>query len=239
MAGLLLMAFAIAVVVIWRAQARSLFWTMVSPVAALRNAFDATESAQLRAELASTTAALSDRNVLYQENLALKALYGRSVRTPSVVASVLLRPPATPYDTLTIDAGSSEGVVQGALVSAGGSTLIGTVSEVYNSNARVTLFSTPNATYSATIALAAEPGKVIPITLTGEGGGSFSAQVPAATPVAIGDAIMIPGIATGYAGTVSYIDKQDGESFQTVYMHLPVDPFELQFVLVRLPSTSH
>ncbi|MDO8548465.1 MAG: rod shape-determining protein MreC [bacterium] len=239
LASVLLLAALVVAVSIWRAQAGSLFWTIVAPLASLRNSFDATENAALRAELASTTAALADRTVLYRENLLLKAQFGRDATAHVVLASVLMRPPGTPYDTLIIDAGTGEGVTQGALVSAGGNAYIGTVSDVYTSTSRVTLFSAPGVTYNALVLLSAEAGKSIPISLVGEGAGSMSAQVPSATAVSEGDTVVVPGISTAFAGVVAHIERPAGESFETLYVHLPVDLFSLQFVEVRLsPQTG-
>jgi len=228
----------VVVVNVWRTEVGNLFWTIVAPIASVRNSLDATTSAALRAELASTTALIADRNALYQENLLLKAQFGRDAKVRSVLASVLLRPPGTPYDTLVIDAGKKEGVKMGALVSAGGSAYIGTISEVFESTSRVLLFSSPGSTYSALAVLSSQPGKSIPISLVGQGGGSMSAEVPAATPVSVGDTIIVPGVATAFAGTVTHVERSEGESFETLYAHLPVDLFSIRFVEVRLDGVQ-
>jgi cell shape-determining protein MreC len=219
---------------VWRQQVGNLFWLAAAPAAALRNSLDYTESARLRAELASTTAALADRDALYQENLLLKTQFGRDAKAHTVLAAVLMRPPGTPYDTLIIDAGKQEGIVQGALVFVGGGASIGTVSDAYTSTSRVTLFSAPGSSYNAVVRLSAETGKSIPVSLVGEGAGSMSAEVPSATPVSVGDTIVLPGIATAFVGTVSHIEKPAGGSFEMLYLHLPVNLFSLQFVEVRI-----
>lgn len=229
----IVLAVLVSAVGIWRQQTANIFWTAVAPLESLRNSFDSGENSRLRAELASTTAALADRTMLYEENLRLKAEFGRDAKAHMVLAGVLMRPPGVPYDTLLIDAGRIEGVVPGALVSAGGNAYIGTVSEVYDSNARVALFSSPGSTYDALLILSAKSGASIPISLVGDGAGSMSAQIPSATPVSVGDAVVIPGIVPAFAGVVSHIDRPVGESFETLYTHLPVDLFSLQFVEVR------
>lgn len=220
-------------VVVWRSQAGNLFWVVVGPVVSLRNSLDRAESARLRAELAEANAKLADRDALYQQNLLLKAQFGRDAKTPMILAGVLMRPPGMPYDTLIIDAGKREGIIQGALVSAGGGAYIGTVSDVYAGTSRVTLFSSPGITYSALVALSAHNGTSIPVSLVGEGAGDMSAQVPTATPVTTGDTVVVPGITAAFAGSVSYVERPAGDSFQTLHMHLPVDLFSLQFVEVR------
>ena len=233
-----LLAAAFISVSVWRTQAQGIFWVVVAPVVSLRNSLDETDTARLKAALASTTAALADRDALYRQNLYIKSQFGKDASTRAILGAVLLRPPGVPYDTLIIDAGTRDGVVHGALVSAGGSTYIGTVSDVYTTTSRVTLFSSPGSAYDALIVLSAQAGVTIPISLTGQGAGSMSAQVPASTPVSVGDAIVVPGIAAAFAGSVSHVEKLLGDSFETVYTHLPVDLFSLQFVEVRLPPQA-
>lgn len=222
----------ISAIIVWRTEVGGLFWSLAAPLAQLRNSLDATESARLRAELASTTAALADRNALYQENLRIKQGFGRDARVKTTLASVLMRPPGVPYDTLLVDAGSGQGVKKGALVSAGGSAYIGVVSDVYKSSSRVVLFSAPGATYEALVVT--KHAGSIPISLVGGGAGSMSAQVPAATPASVGDSVVVPGIATAFAGEVTHIQKTEGDSFETLFIHLPVDLFALQFIEIRL-----
>lgn len=185
------------------------------------------ENATLQKELARAQAELADRDALFMENLALKKSLGRpDAQAGVILAGVVMRPPAVPYDTLVIDAGSRQGVIPGALVAAAGGAVIGTVAEAYDSTARVALFSSPGAEYSALLR-----GSV-PLLMEGDGGGSFSGKIPAATQAAVGDVIVLPGIAGGFAGTISAIVAPEGDSFKTLYLHLPVNLFELRYVEV-------
>ncbi len=213
--------------VMWRANLEGALMYALVPVEHLRADIGASENARLRAELASTTALLADRDALYQENLELKSRLGRDASVHVMLAGVLQRPPATAYDTLLVDAGSAEGVVQGQLVSAGGTTLIGSVAGVYAHTSRVVLFSAPGETYDVMLRGS------IPVEMQGQGGGSLRGQVPAGTAVSIGDTLLFPGIASGLAGEVSAVDAQPGNSFITLYAHLPVDPLTLQFVEIQ------
>lgn len=232
-----MLAFALCVLVfaLYRAQLSSLFWRIGVPVMAFRNSLNATENAQLRAELASTTAALADRDALYRENVLLKAQFGRDTALHGILAGVVMAPPGIPYDTLLIDAGSAQGISTGDLVSAGGTTVIGTVSEVYATASRVKLFSSPGESYQAFVVHGATS---IPVSIEGQGAGSMEGQIPAGSVVAEGDTVEFPGIAGGFVGQVSHVDAKNGESFQTVYVRLPVDLFSLRFVEVRPAHTS-
>lgn len=209
-----------------RAPLANLLWRAGGPLMQWR--YTAGEGA-LRAELASSSAALTDRDALYAENLDLKARLGRSDAPARVLGAVLSRPPASPYDTLLIDAGSSQGVAAGDFVAAAGSALIGTVSEVYADTARVELFSSPGDTYDA---LLATSGGNIPLSIEGQGGGSLSAKVPAATPVRAGDSASLPGILGGITARVTGVERGDSDSYATIYFSLPADVYALRYVEV-------
>ena len=228
---------------IWRAPATSLFWRVLQPLLGSRAALTNTlaqgtaefrsqrslweENQRLKAALASTSIALADRDALAQENTLLKSQFGRDVAHKGLLAGVLLRPPGVPYDTLLIDAGHRHGIVAGDHVYAGGNVLMGYVSEVYETTSRVTLISAPGLSYQAFI------HNTLPISLEGQGAGSMRGSVPIGSSVAVGDTISIPGIALKYVGEVSHVEVKEGTTFQTVYMRLPVNIFELKFVDVR------
>jgi len=262
----------IILVLIWRSFFTGIFWRVSSPLLQtgklvfvpidfMLGGFSgkaalAAQNAQLQTQLASTSAALADRDVLYQENVDLKARLGRDAKVQTILAGVLLAPPAAPYDTLLIDAGSAQDVALGDMVSSGGTTLIGTVSEVHATTATVTLYSAPGQRYQAFLlhsgAVVSVPNilasstsatsntttktnvsvsnKSTPVELEGQGGGSLRAEVPAGTPVKVGDSIVTPGVVNGFAGVVSAVTQNSSESFETIYVTLPTNPLELRFV---------
>lgn len=219
---------AVGVAALFREPLGGLLWRAAAPVLQLRNTLGASEAEQLRAELAGAQARAADRDMLYAENVDLKRRLGRAAEGSRVLAGVLQRPPGVPYDTFVLDAGSEQGLAVGQLVSAGGASLIGRVVEVHAQTARVVLFSSPGESHDALLR-----GEV-PVAVAGQGGGSFVAEVPAGTQVLVGDSILFPGIAPGYSGTVSFVERRSGESFVTLYLHLPFDPFALRFVEVLL-----
>ncbi len=219
--GVIAIIMLIGAAALWRAALSELIWRFMAPVMHARFGADAPSTNP--SSLMSVTA---ERDALYQENLDLKTRLNRDARVGRILGGVLLRPPATPYDTLVIDAGKAEGVALGDVVSAGGTTVIGTVSEVYARAARVTLYSAPGQKYDALLR-----GSV-PLAIEGQGGGSLQARLPAGTAVSVGDAALLPGIAGGISAHVSRIERGDGESFVTLYFSLPVDMFSLRFVEV-------
>jgi len=219
---------------LWRAPLSEVLWRFMAPVMQARFGGAAAPADPSRLE-----ALQAERDALQQENLDLKARLGRDARAGRILGAVLLRPPATPYDTLVIDAGQAEGVALGDIVSAGGTIVIGSVSEVYTHAARVVLYSAPGQKYDALLRPSTPLGTrgTIPLAVEGQGGGSLRAQVPAGTPVSVGDFALLPGIIGGLSAKVSRVEHADGESFSTIYFSLPVDMFTLRFVEVwKQPS---
>lgn len=223
-AALLLLLIAL---LLWRGFFSGLLLSVLTPVRSLQGSWYGSEVVALKAALASSTALAADRTILYAENQALKKLLGRTEGVSVVLAGVVLRPPGVPYDTLVVDAGSREGVVVGDVVSAGGTALIGRVSEVYATTARVRLFSAPEEVYDALLKTA---DRTVPVHVEGQGSGSLTAQVPVGVSVSVGDPIVFPDITGGYASVVSAVVTEEGASFKKIYAQLPVDPLELTFV---------
>jgi cell shape-determining protein MreC len=235
---------ALLVLLVARSTLAGVLWRIAAPIS-LHNPFAPlvaqfhstatlmSENTLLKAQLASTSAALADRNALYEENLALKSRLGRDASVHSLLASVVLRPPTTPYDTLMIDAGSTQGVALGDYVSAGGTTVIGTVDVLYPTSARVKLLSSSGESYQGLL-IESSAHAAVPVTVVGQGGGSFMTEVPAQTAALPGDSIVLPGIMGGYTGRVSRVDARTGDSFETLYLQLPANPQELQYVEVLL-----
>ncbi|HVZ75896.1 MAG TPA: rod shape-determining protein MreC [Candidatus Paceibacterota bacterium] len=226
-------------------------WRAGAPLMTARNAFAASsgilfsnflsnqslaaENSALRAELASTTIALQDRDLLYAQVEDLQARLGRDESRPRTLAAVLMSPPVSAYDTLLLDAGSEQGVMQGDLVAAGGSVYIGRVTEVYPTTSRATLYSAPGETFEAV--LTHTPGNAAtPVSVAGQGAGSLSGEVPASTPVSIGDSVTLPGLGVELVARVTATENNAAQSFTTVYLQLPVNPFTLQYVELEHPA---
>ena len=212
-----------------------MFWELFGPAIQLRNEIGVSENAELRAELASTTALVADRDALYEENLQLKSQFGRDAEAGGLLAAVIARPPDLPYDTLMLDVGKTDGVAVGASVYAAGSLYLGSITEVYEHTSRAALLSAPGETHAALIRLSAQAGGGIPLSLQGDGAGSMSGQVPAGTGVVEGDPVTLADISLTLAGTVSHVDAPTGSSFETVYVQLPINIFDIAFVEVRPP----
>ena len=183
----------------------------------------------LREEIEGTRLLLLDRNRLYEENIELKERMGREAHSDVILASVMVRPPRTPYDTLLIDAGVRDRVKAGNLISAGGALLIGKVQEVYANSARVVLFSSPGESHEGYLHGGAK-GVAEAIIVEGLGGGAMRARVPRGTSVQEGDVVSFPSIHLALFARVEKIESSGEGSFQTLHLHLPVSFFSLEKV---------
>ncbi len=142
-----------------------------------------------------------------------------------IVADVLARPPESPYDTLVIDAGKGSGIAVGDPVYAEGGIPAGHISSVSASLAQVELLSSPHASTTAWVG----PSR-IPISLVGEGGGSFTARVPRATPISLGDSVFVAGKGIRPVGTVVRIDAEPANVTETLRIRPLLNPLSLTVV---------
>ncbi len=237
----------VAGIIFWRDGIASVLWRVGEPVLNTGGAAGGfltsvaspffskaglvSENDRLRQALAAATTALIDRDMLYRENLELKARLGRTATSSgAILAGILLRPPGTPYDTLILDAGKNDGVQVGNLVSPGGTIVIGAIDEAYDTTSRVRLFSSPQEKHEGFIA------GTIPVTVKGLGGGAMVAEVPVGEPVAVGSDVTFSGSASQFVAQVTWVETKEGSSFATVHLSLPANLLSLRFVEV-LPHT--
>lgn len=161
-----------------------------------------------------------------QENILLN-LVGRKQKTNIVVASVLTRPPQTPYDVIIIDAGSNESVTIGSEVSLPEGPILGIISEVFPKNAKVKLYSASGQETNAVL-----ERNNIPVILVGTGGGNFRLSLPRDIAVEKGDRILSSDITARHLATVGEISVEPTDSFQEVLAQSPTNIFTLRFVFV-------
>lgn len=176
--------------------------------------------------LAGNLMALNE--TLQAENDTLKDLLGRKeIKNNTVLASVLVKPPQTPYDMLIIDIGDDYGLKIGDKVIANANIYIGEVSEVNARSAKVTLYSTPGRKMSVVLGL-----NSVTVEAVGIGGGNFNIFLPREVEVKEDDVIIIPAITSNVFGIVEKVNFKDKDSFQTVLFKSPVNISELSFVEV-------
>lgn len=232
-------ALLVIVLILLRLLAPGVWYRLTSPIWSFGASLSAhvagtTESkATLRTErdtYQEKATALSVQNAALSAQVAdlTKLLGSRTAPTPGIVASVLARPPVAPYDILVIDQGTSAGVSLGALVTGNGGTPVGTIGEADANHSRVTLYSTRSIATSGWIGDAR-----IPVTLTGEGAGAFSASVPKIAGVEVGAGVYLASAGAFPIGTVVKIETDPSSPTVSLDVRPYVNPFSLTWVTVE------
>ena len=183
------------------------------------------ENNSLKNQLNDLSAKVAVNDSLAAENESLKVLLGRTNKKNVLLSAVIERPSQSPYDTMVVDVGSSNGVTVGEKVFVDTSLPIGSVSEIYSDSSRVTLYSSSGQKVNVLLG-----SKNIKAEALGQGGGNFIIKIPRGVAVSEGDRIIAPSISVAVFGTVSHIDLAPNDSFQTIYFNSPVNLNELRFV---------
>ena len=190
---------------------------------------------ELTKQLALKQDVSQESKVLLAENAMLRELQSGEERE-GIVAAVTLRPPHLPYDSILIDRGSADGVVEGAPVYAEGNIAIGVTSVVYEHSSLVILVS--SAGFESTVYVF---GPNIYTTGYGQGDGVIKIGVPQGILLAIGDAVVLPALQTGIFGFIEAVDSTPSDPEQFAYIMQPVPIQSLRYVRVgdgALTTTS-
>ena len=186
------------------------------------------ENENLKKELDTQKASMSNYNSILEENINMKEILGRkNEKTSMVLAAILSKPSQSIYDTLVIDAGSRQAVKTGDLVFAEGNVPIGRISLVYPFSSKVVLFSSAGENTEVIVS-----GKNIFMQAVGRGGGNFEMILPRELTLEKGAEVVLPGINSYVLGVVQAIVSDPRDSFQKALLSSPVNIFELKFVEV-------
>jgi cell shape-determining protein MreC len=184
-------------------------------------------------EVAARDRSLMALDTLKNENETLKIALDRSGKGDFVLGVILTRPPVSPYDTLILDIGSSNGVKVGNKVYAEGNVLIGDVEEVFSGQSKVSLFSTSGRSTQVLVGTSTIAAEAI-----GKGGGNFFIKLPATAKIVQGATVTVSQIHPHTFGIVGNITFDSSSSLQTILFKSPVNIRELNFVEVDRNSTT-
>jgi cell shape-determining protein MreC len=229
-AGLLALAAAVLVlfVFLFRLFFPGAFFALVSPLWSLGNQ----ASAGLSGAGDADGALLQENAELKNENEALKARLkdvGALEGIPTeagILAGVLARPPVSPYDTLVLAKGTDAGISLGDIVFAEG-VPVGRVVEAASGSSRARLYS---STGERTEGWLGE--ERVPVTLLGEGAGTFSATVARELIASEGDIVYFPGPGAFPAGVVRKVKRDAASPSASLSIEPLVNPFSLTYVRV-------
>lgn len=178
--------------------------------------------------LAQLEAKLSLYDTVIHENILLKDIFYRASNDNFILASILAKPSMSPFDTLIIDVGLSDGILVGQNVFAYGDVFLGKVDQVYNKTSVIKLFSSPGETTDTIIS-----GKDIFIQAVGRGGQNFEITVPQNIEILKGTQIILPGLKPYILGLVEEIISDPREPFQKLLIHSPINIQEVKFVQIE------
>lgn len=183
---------------------------------------------ELQSTLDAYNARLTTLALLENENIALKAELNRDGRLHGTLAHVLTAPNRSLYDTFVIDAGSDDGIFMGQQVYAFGSVALGSISDVSDSSAVVTLFS---ASGQETVGSAVGDG--VAVTLIGRGAGEYEVRMPRDIHFEIGSTIALQSTTPAVLAQVQKIMTDPRDPFQRLLAKVPVNLTTLKWVIVR------
>ena len=228
-----------------RFAAPNLFWQAIAPVFRASDAVTAishsffgsfSNAAALAAEserlTAENTALASENQALLQKVSDVSALLGVSgiqKNIPGILAGVVARPPASPYDTLVLAAGTNEGVALGMEAFGEGGVPLGIVSSVRADFSRVTLFSAPGVVTGGWIGQ-----ESIPLSLVGAGAGAMQASIARVAGIIEGDVVFVPGPGQLPIGSVVRVDSDPLSPGVTLRIQPALNPFGVAWVVLRM-----
>lgn len=186
------------------------------------------ENDALQSQVAELEVRLRERDMLVHELADLKAIFNREGSSSFTLASIISKPPHSPYGTLTIDGGSLVGIKDGQIVYADGRTPIGVIDGVMEKSAIVRLYAFPGERTMARLSPAN-----LDIELIGKGGGNFIAIVPHDFVVAPETVAVTKELNSRIVAYMQEIISDDREPEKTILFTSPANVLELSFVQVK------
>lgn len=183
---------------------------------------------ELETTLQSYTAELTTARLLAQENDQLKAELSRGPHTAGTLAHVVTLPNRSIYDTFVIDAGANEQMAVGQVVYAFGSIALGTISDVADDHATVTLFGAANREVSGSVG-----ADNVTVTLIGRGGGEYEVRLPRDLAFSVGDLVSYQSTHPSILASIERIITDPRDPFQRLIAKTPINLQALKWVIVR------
>ena len=194
------------------------------------------QNQKLQAEVTFNNARMANYDSVVADGASIKEILGRkNPKSSMVLVAILSKPNKSPYDTLLIDAGTTENIKIGNVVFALGDVPIGRVSDVYPSSSKVILFSNPGETTQGIISSQAPAsGKNVFMDVVGRGGGNFEITMPKDFTVQEGAQVSLPGINSYVLAIVQKIISDPRSPYTKALLASPVNIQELKFVEVEM-----
>lgn len=170
------------------------------------------EISELRSQIAVAGGDRSTVKTLANENATLRSLLGDSGEE-RILAGIIGRPNALPYDSLMLDRGTNDGISVGAAVYIGDNTVIGIIKNATAHSALVELITTSG--FETTVYII---GPDIYTNAVGMGGGQIRVGVPQGIALQEGDLVVLPSVTSGIYGEVSLVQSEASRPEQYGYV---------------------
>ena len=195
------------------------------------------ENENLKRELSMREAELINHEILVRENENLKEIFSRAPTGKKfLLAAIISKPNQSPYDTLLIDVGETNGARVGDMVYALGNIPIGRIDSTTPRTAKAILFSSPRE--KTQVIIPASLGQNAPSDvfweLTGRGGGNFEMTLPRDFILEKENTAVLPGIRPYAVAIVETILSDPRDPWQIALFRSPVNIQALKFVEVEL-----
>lgn len=187
------------------------------------------ENRVLRRQAAELTLVRAENERLRSE----LSLFTRAELPPSpLIATVIVKPPHSIYDTLIIDISRIPEVRQGMLVLSLDGAALGTVGGVFGGVAKVLLFSSSGVRVPSSLG-----ASTTPVDLVGRGGGTFRATIPSRIKVAAGDWISSSQFGGRIVAIVEAVSPDSSQLSTTIDARIPISFNALSsVVLIHAPA---
>jgi len=204
------------------------------------------ENEDLKLKILEQESRMANYDSILEENFRIKEILGRANPAKEMLlAGILSKSNRSPYDTIIIDAGESEGVLKDQRAFAVGNIPIGRVSEVYAHSSVVILYSTPGEKTSVFVPLFLPKDESITeatenithdtfMEAIGRGGGNFEMILLRDFVIKEGAEVTLPGTVPFVLGIVETIISDPRDSFQKALLVSPVNIQEIKFVQVEM-----
>lgn len=167
---------------------------------------------------------------LRAENEELKSLLSRTNDKKLVLASIVSRPPQSPYDVVIIDAGSDNGVEPGMRVTVYSSIIMGYVAEVFPKISKVKLISSSDE--ETNVVIMNENEKIAAVSV-GLGGGNMEIKIPSSIQINFGDKVMTTETFPFLVGIVEKTEVSLSAPFQKILFRSPVNLRQMKYVTIE------
>jgi rod shape-determining protein MreC len=185
------------------------------------------ENSALKEEIEVLKLKQLDYNLILKENQELKNISAEK-KSNFILARVLSKPPVSPYDSLVLDIGTSQGIKKGSKVFLSNNVVIGFVTEITENTSLVELFSKGDTKHNFVLERTGAS-----YDISGMGGFNMMVLMPKDADVLWGDTFVYPGENLATVGNVYYIDTNSQSSFKGVYIKIPTNVFQTKWVYVE------